>query len=426
MPVSKQDRSSLWRHADFLKLWAGQTISLIGSQISFLVLPLVATITLGATPLQMGFLTAASSLPSLIIGLHAGVLIDRHERRPVMIASDIGRAVLLGLIPLSWTIGALSMELLYIVALVGGMLTLFFDVAYQAFLPTIVDRGQLVEGNSKFAQSAAAAEIVGPTLGGWLVQIVTAPFAIVVDALSYLVSALLLARIRTSESKPVREDRSGRLCAEIGEGLRIVLGDPRLRVIVGGRAFLNVFNAMLEAVFVLYVVRSLGVGPGVLGFIFAEGSVGFLVGALLPGRIGARFGVGRATIGGVALVGLSDLLVPLASGSLVVVVPMLVAAQFLFGLGLTVFNVHQTGLGQALVPDHLRGRATATARVLATALIPVGALLGGIAGEAIGLRATLVVAALGELFAAFWIWNSPLRTLWVLPDSVDEIARGAA
>jgi len=415
---------NLWHHADFMKLWAGQTISLIGSQISFLVLPLVATITLGATPLQMGFLTAASALPSLVIGLHAGALIDRHERRPVMIASDIGRAILLGLVPLAWAIDLLSMELLYVVAILGGMLTLFFDVAYQAFLPTIVDRDHLVEGNSKFAQSAAAAEIAGPTLGGWLVQLVSAPFAIVVDAISYLVSALLLARIRSSEPKPVSSDRPQRLSAEISEGLRVVLGDPRLRVIVGSRGILNLFNAMLEAVFVLYIVRSLGVSAGSLGFIFAAGSVGFLIGAMLPGRIGDQFGVGWATIGGVALVGLSDLLVPLASGSPIVVVPMLVVAQFLFGLGLTVFNVHQTGLRQALVPDHLRGRATATSRVLVTALIPVGALLGGIAGEVIGLRATLMIAALGELLAAFWIWNSPLRTLRVLPVSLDEAAPG--
>lgn len=424
--MSTPARTSLWHHADFMKLWAGQTISVIGSQISFLVLPLVATITLGASPLQMGFLTAASSLPSLVIGLHAGALIDRHERRPVMIASDIGRAILLGLVPVSWAIGLLSMELLYVVAILGGMLTLFFDVAYQAFLPTIVDRDRLTEGNSKLAQSSAAAEIVGPTLGGWLVQLLTAPFAIVVDAVSYLVSALLLARIRTSESKPTQADRSRRLSAEIGEGLRIVLGDPTLRVIVGSRGILNLFNAMLEAVFVLYIVKSLGVSAGALGFIFAVGSVGFLIGALLPGRIADRFGVGRATIGGIALVGLSDLLVPLASGSMIVVVPLLVAAQFLFGLGLTVFNVHQTGLRQALVPDHLRGRATATSRVLVTALIPVGALLGGIAGEMIGLRATLVLAALGELLAAFWIWNSPLRTLWVLPVSPDDVVPGAA
>ena len=412
---------NLWHHADFMKLWAGQTISLIGSQISFLVLPLVATITLGATPLQMGFLTAASSLPSLLIGLHAGALIDRHARRPVMIASDIGRAILLGLVPLSWAIGLLDMKLLYVVAILGGMLTLFFDVAYQAYLPTIVDRDRLVEGNSKFAQSAAAAEIVGPTLGGWLVQLLTAPFAIVADAISYLVSALLLARIRTVEPKPARPDRSRRLSTEIGEGLRIVLGDPRLRVIVGSRGILNLFNAMLEAVFVLYVVRSLDISAGALGVIFAVGSVGFLVGALLPGRIGDRVGVGWATIGGIALVGLSDLLVPLASGSMMVVVPLLVAAQFLFGLGLTVFNVHQTGMRQALVPDHLRGRATATSRVLVTALIPAGALLGGIAGEVIGLRATLVIAALGELLPAFWLLNSPLRTMRVLPGSPGAI-----
>lgn len=424
--MTKTTTSGLWRHPNFLRLWAGQTISQIGSQISFLALPLVATLTLGASPFQMGILVAASSLPSLLIGLHAGALIDRHKRRPVLIASDIGRAALLGLVPVSWAMGTLSMELLYVVAFSGGMLTLFFDVAYQAILPAIVNRDHLVEGNSKLAQSAAAAEIAGPSLAGWLVHLLTAPFAIAADAFSYVVSALLLSRIRTSESNVSNTGQSRRLSEEIGEGLRVVIGDPRLRAIVGGRGLLNLFNAMLEAVFVLYIVRSLGVGPAVLGFIFAVGSVGFLVGAFLPDRAADRFGVGKATIGGIALVGLSDLIVPLAHGSLLTVVPLLVAAQFLFGLGFTVFNVQQVGLRQALVPDRLRSRAAATSSVLVTGLIPLGALAGGLLGEVIGLRATLVAAALGELLAALWICNSLLRTMHELPTVIDEIAPHAA
>ncbi|MBA3518246.1 MAG: MFS transporter [Rhizobiales bacterium] len=399
----------------------GQAISQIGSQVSFLALPLVATLSLGATPFQMGLLTAASSLPSLLVGLHAGALVDRHRRRPVLIAGDIGRAALLGLIPLAWATGMLSMELLYAVALLGGALTLFFDVAYQAFLPTLVDRDQLVDGNSKLELSRTAAEIAGPSLAGWLVHLLTGPVAVALDAVSYLLSALLLWRIRVHEPAPSRSAGVQRLWEEIREGLQVVVRDPRLRALVGGRGLLDLFNAMLEAVFVLYIVRALGIGPALIGFIFTVGGVGFLVGALLPNRASYRFGFGTATVGGIALVGLSDLLVPLASGSLLVVVPLLVTAQFLFGLGLTVFNVNQASLRQAIVPGRLQGRASATVHFLATGMVPLGAVLGGILGELIGLRATLVVAACGELLAALWIWNSPLRTLRELPPSIEEV-----
>jgi MFS family permease len=347
--------------------------------------------------------------------LHAGALVDRRRRRPILIGSDLGRAALLALIPLAWALDLLSMGLLYAVALAGGLLGLFFDVAYQAFLPTVVPRERLVEGNAKLVLSRTAAEIGGPGLAGGLVQLLTAPVAILLDACSYLGSALMIAWIRVREPAPVRAAGRRRLWADIRDGLKLVGGDERLRALVGGGALVGCFNAALEAVFVVYIVRQLGVGPALLGAIFAVGSAGFLVGSLLPVRVARRVGLGPATAGGVALAAASDLLVPLAGGSLWVVVPLLTAAQFVFGIGVTVFQVNQASLRLAIVPGHLMGRATATGRVLTTGLVPLGALLGGLLGELIGLRATLVLAAGGELFAAFWLWRSPLRTRREVP-----------
>jgi MFS family permease len=403
--------TSLWRHPDFLRLWAAQAISLIGSQVSFLALPLVAVVALDATLIQMGILSAVGALPALLLGLHAGVIVDRRRRRPILIAGDVGRAGLLALVPLAWALDALSIEILYAVALFTGLFGLFFDLAYQAFLPTIVPPERLVEGNAKFEMSRTAAEIVGPNLASGLIHFLTAPFAIAVDAASYLVSGLVIARIRTPESAPARPDRTRRMLADIREGLGLVFGDLRLRSLVGARGLLEFFNAMLEAVFLFYVARSLGLGPGMIGLIFTVGNVGFLVGALVPGRISARIGVGPAIAGGMALVGLSDLLVPLASGSRWVIVPLLVTAQFFFGLGMTVFSVNQTSLRQAIVPRALLGRAGAVVRVAHAVVVPLGALLGGIMGEVIGVRETLVLAALGEVAAAVWLWQSPLGSL---------------
>lgn len=407
--------SALWREPNFARLWAGQTISQLGSQITFLALPLTAILALDAGPAETGLLTAAGALPSLLVGLHAGAMVDRRQRLPIMVGGDLGRAALLALVPLAWAIDRLSIGLLVAVVALVGLLTLFFDVAYQALLPAIVPRERLVEGNAKLELSVTVAQIAGPTLAGGLIRLLTAPIAIAVDALSFVLSGLVLAGIRVEERIARSPDRGRRIGAEIGEGLRLVVGDGRLRAIAGTRGLLELFNAMLEAVFLLYLVRALGLGPGLIGAIFAVGSAGFALGALLPARAAGRFGVGPTTVGALALLAVSDLLVPLAAGSKLVVVPLLVGAQFLFGVGLTVFNVNQVSLRQAVVPDGLQGRATATVRVLATGLIPLGALLGGLLGETIGLRPTLILAALGELLAAVWLWRSPVRTLRDLP-----------
>jgi MFS family permease len=374
----------LWRHPDFLKLWAGQTVSLLGSQVTALALPLTAVLTLEAGPIQMGLLGVAGSAPFLLIGLLAGVWVDRLRRRPILIGADVGRALLLGSIPVAALLGLLRIEQLYLVAFLVGILTVFFDVAYQAFLPALVPRARLVEGNSKLEASRSIAQIAGPGLGGGLVQLVTAPVTLVADALSFLGSALFLALIRAPETAPTSEARAS-VWREIGEGLRVVLGNRLLRAIAGCTGTWNLFSNVMFAVLVLYATRELGIEPAVLG----------------PGR----------TIVGAALFGsATSLLIPLAQGPAAVVVALLTVAHFLMGLSV-VYNITQVSLRQAIIPDRLQGRMNATMRFLVWGTLPMGSLIGGVLGETIGLRPTLVVGALGSLLASVWLLFSPLRHL---------------
>ena len=409
--------AGLWRHADFVKLWVGQTISSFGSQITFLALPLTAVLILDATPAQMGFLTAAGAIPSLLVGLFVGVWVDRYRRRPILIAADLGRAALLMVIPVAAMLGVLRIEYLYIVAFLVGALELFFDVAHRSFLPSLVEREQLVEGNSKLAMSRSVAEILGPGVAGGLVQWVTAPIAIAVDAISFLISALFLRGIRTPEPEPRPSDERQNIWGEVGEGLRLVSGNRLLRAIAGCIGTLGLFNSVLEAVFVLYVTRELGIGPGLLGLAFASGSIGFLVGTLLTGWVTRRFGLGLGLIGGLLLVGLSDLLIPLVNDSMTVVVIILVlmTAQFFFGLGFVIFNTGQVSLRQAITPDRLQGRMNAVMSFVGWSIVPLGGLLGGGLGEIMGLRLTLLLAALGEILAVLWLLLSPMRSLHEQP-----------
>lgn len=410
--------SGLWRDANFMKLWSSQAISSFGSQMTFLALPLTAVLVLDATPSQMGILMALEALPTLLIGLFVGVWVDHYRRRPILIMADVGRAVLLGVVPVAAILGLLRIEHLYIVCFLVSALGLFFGVAHRSFLPSLVGREHLVEANSKLELSNSMAEIVGPGAAGGLVQVVTAPIAIVVDALSYLVSAVLLGLIRVSEPEP-RPAVSHNIGVEIGEGLKFVLHDRRLRAIAGCLGTLYLFNSVIEAAFILYVTQKVGLGAGWLGLIFAGGSVGFLLGAFLPGWVVRQFGWGPGMIVGLLLVGLSDLLVPVVSGSLAVVVAVavLMAAQFFFGLGLVVFNAGQVSFRQAMTPDALQGRMNATMSFLAGAVVPLGGLLGGFLGEAIGLRPTLLLAALGEILSVLWLLLSPMRSQREQPGS---------
>jgi len=401
------------RNPEFTKLWIGQSISLIGSQVTLLALPIAAAVTLSATPLQMGILSAVGSAPALLFGLLAGVWVDRNKRRPILIGADIGRALVLGVIPISSLLGMLRVEILYVVGFLAGTFGLFFNVAYRSYLPGLVGRQQLVKANSQLELSNSVAEIIGPGVAGGLVQLIGAPLAIAVDAFSFLVSALSIGSIRTSEPtiKPIEGGTN--LGGEIKEGLHLVFGERRLRALAGCISSLSLFNAVIEAVAILYLTRQLGLTAGWLGVIFAGGSVGFLLGAFLADWLTRKIGLGRSLVLGVLVTGASDLLIPLAGkiSTLWMVVGVLVVAQFFFGIGLTIFQIGQVSLRQSLTPDHMQGRMNATLSMLSWGIAPLGGLLGGVLGQVMGLSPTLVLAAVGEMLAVFWLVFSPVRII---------------
>ncbi len=403
--------SSLWRHSDFLKLWAGESVSLLGSQITFLALPLTAVTWLQATPFEMGLLGALEFAPFLLFSLVAGVWADRLPRRPILMAANIGRALLLGSIPLMALNGSLTMGYLYAMAFGVGVSTVFFDVAYQSYLPVLVTREQLVEGNSKLEGSSSVAQIAGPALAGGLVQAFTAPIAVAADAASFLVSAFCLGLIRRREIPGNRAGKWKPIWGEIREGLEVVFHSPILRSIAGCTATNNFFSNVRFAVLTIYVVRELGIEPGLLGIIFAVGSVGALIGALWGSAIARRWGVGPTLIGAALVGAIGSLALPAAQGSTTFAVAMLILGLFINGGANPVYNITQMSLRQAIIPLRLQGRMNASMRFLVWGTIPLGSLTGGALGELIGIHTTLVIGAIGGLLAVTWVFFSPVRSL---------------
>ena len=405
---------SLWRQPDFLKLWTGQTISLFGTQVTFLALPLTAILMLGASPAQMGLLAAAQTVPWLLAGLLAGVVVDRVRRRPLMIAADLGRMIVLATIPIAAALGSLQLAHLYGAAFLLGILSVFFEAAEAAFLPTLVGRAQLVDGNTKLEMSRSVVQVVGPGAAGWLVQILTAPVTILLDAASFLVSALFLSLIRIPEPRlPGRTRRN--IWAEIGEGVAALLGNPVLRAIAGSTATSSFFIGMVNAVYLLYLTGELGLEPGVVGMILLAFGAGWIPGTVLAGGVARRLGLGPTMLGAALLSSLASLGIPLAGRLPVPVVPLLLAMHALFGLLWPISTITTVSLRQMITPDALQGRVNASQRFLVMGTTTLGSLVGGVLGELIGLRPALVVATAGLLSAILWLLHRPVRTLGSLP-----------
>ena len=400
----------LLRQPEFLKLWAAQSISQIGDQITYLALPLVAVLTLDASPIQMGLLTAAELMPALLFSLLAGVWIERSQRRRhVMIVADFARAGLLASVPLAAAFDVLTFWQLYAVGFAAGTFAVLFDVSWSTLFIAVVPRRDVVEANSKLSLSRAVSFVTGPSLAGFLVQLLTGPVTLLVDAFSFLGSALFLGRIRVQEP-PVERDGDGVL-RSIWGGFRFVLSDEVIRPELLCAATVNLFNYVFHAVFILYATKQLGVSPGTLGVALGVGAVGGILGALVAPRVERSLGLGRSVVVGSVLFPAPLILVPIASGSELRLGLMLGAAEFLSAVGVMIFDVTAASMHFMRTPDRIRARMSATFKFVNYGIRPIGALLGGALGTAIGLQTTLWIGVIGALAGVIWLLFSPIPRL---------------
>ncbi|WP_128979819.1 MFS transporter [Streptomyces roseicoloratus] len=403
---------ALLRERSFRRYWSGQTVSLVGDQISLMALPLAAVLVLGADAAEMGWLKTAELLPALLLNLPLGAWADRHaHRRRAMIVADLGRAALLLTLPAAHFLDVLTLGQLYAVAFAVGALSVLFEACNTTLFVALVPTDHYVQANSLVNGSRSMAWLAGPGIGGVLVQVLTAPFALLADALTYLVSAGYLARIRPVEPAPALVEKG-----HFTEGLRWVLRDPSMRALFAASGTVQFFNYMFHTLFVLYATTELGLSAGVLGALLAAGAVGGLIGAAFSGATVRRIGIGPSVVAGFVGFTVPLLLIPAASGPTPWVVGLLFVAEFLSCAGVMMVDVAAGSLQMAVIPDAVRARVMGAFRTLNHGFRPVGALAGGVLGTALGLRPTLWIATVGGLFAVLWLLPSPVPRLRELPE----------
>jgi MFS family permease len=412
MHLRRPRLSPIWRQQQFVRFWLGESISMVGSSVTDFALPLVAVITLEATPSEMGLLRAVGAAPGILLGLFAGVWVDRVSRKGLLISTGLVAGLLIASIPIAYALGPLSFEHLVVVALGFGVLGPFWWPAWNAFLPSVVETDLLFDANSKLLFSWSATGVVGPGLGGILVQAVGAPFALLFDAGSFVVSSAFLATVRPRVDERVGADVHGGMLARIREGLRLTFLDPMQRAITIPRAILDFFDAFSLTVIVIYVIREVGLSPGLMGLAFALSSVGFVVGSLVGPRFERRVGVGGTILWGLALVGASPYTMVAANSGLPDWVNVLFFALpgLIGGFGGVIQHAGLQAIRQSITPERLLGRVYASASLLGRVLWLVGALTGGFVGEVVGLRPAVVVLALGYAIPFVYALFSPLRT----------------
>jgi MFS family permease len=415
----------LWSDPNFVRLWSAATVSTFGTLVTRTALPFVAIILLHATPLSIGLLSVAEFAPGFLVGLVAGVWVDRLPRRPIMIACDLGRAVLVLTIPLAAAAGQLTLAQLYLVAIAASVLTVFFDVAYRSYLPTLISQDALIEGNSKLSAAGSAAETLAFGSGGWLVQWFSAPTAMLVDALSFLWSAFWVFRITAPEQQGRTQNRPANMFQEIADGLRATWHDPILRAMTIASMLIAAGYRMVGTVFLLFVYGQLGFGPGLLGLVFAVGGLSSLLGAAAVGRITRLAGFGPAMILAIAFVALGQGMVTLASGASAVALLLLIGQQLVSDPAATVYDVVEVSLRQTLAPEALLGRINASVRVVEAGAMVIGSLLGSILGETIGLRLTILVGSVIIALTGLWLAATPLRHLREIDHSALDVSHGA-
>ncbi len=416
MTAAPPPADSIWRHRDFVRLWWASSVSLFGSFVTRTALPFAAILVLGAGPLEIAILRALQLIAGLIVGLFAGAWVDRLRRRPIMIAADLGRAILLGSIPVAGVIGVLSIGQVYVVAFLAALLTTFFDVADRSYLPTLVESDQLVPANAALTASASIAEFSAFGISGFLIQIFSAPVAIAVDAVSFLASAVLIGTIRRPEPpRPAVADREPVL-DEIRDGLRVVAGSPILRAITGATASAHVLWGVFGTSYLLFATEIVGLGPAAIGIIAGLGGIGALVGALIAGRTGRRLGLGRAMLVTMIAFTLGNALIPMApSGAIFVGAAFLIGQQLLGDSGGSAYEILEVSLRQSIVEDRMLGRVNGTIRFSEDLCQLGGTIIGGIVAEMFGLRAAMAVGVLGGVVAVAFLWFSPIRELTEIP-----------
>jgi MFS family permease len=410
---------SLWRDADFLRLWGAQTVSQVGSQVSGLALPLVAILSLHATTFQVAALGTVEFLPFVLLTLPAGVWVDRLRRRPILIVADWGRAVVLGSVPLAYVFGALTLGQLYLVGFLVGVGTVFFDVAYQSYLPALVERENLVEGNTKLEFSRAGSQVTGPTIAGALVAALRAPYAVAADAISFAVSAILILRIGKPEPAPLAAGERESMRAEIMTGLRYTVRHPLLRPLVVQIGIGNFFLSAVTSILLVYAVRDLHLAPTTIGLTFSLGNIGLLIGAAVARRMASALGVGPTLIIGAAATGFAYLI--FAAAPRAAAIPLLALAEFVWSLGAVLYYVNGISLIQTITPDRLLGRVNASRRFAVWGVIPFGNLLGGALGTALGLRTAIWIGATGTALSALPLLLSPMRHVRDTDDAIEMV-----
>lgn len=406
---------ALWRHAGFLRLWAAQTVSSFGSRIAREGFAMSAILTIHASPVELGVLAALARGPGAVVGLFAGGIVDRRSRRSVMILSDVARTVLIVTVPLAAWFHVLSMQQLYIVAALAGAASVLFEIADHAFLPSLIEREHLLDGNAKLGVTEAIAEIGGPAVAGTLFQLLTPPFAMLGTAFTYLVSAAFLVAVPTRELEPVK--RRARWYEDLTEGFKAVWAEPLVRPLLGMTIVFQGFGAFFGPLYLLYGIKVLGLSPALMGITIACGGVGALFGASLSNTLSRRIGIGPTVWGCCFVYTASLLLVPLAHGPMWLATAMLMIAQ-LGGDGFAVaFIIPLTSIRQAVLPNALLGRTAALFMAVSGVVTVLGAILGGALGSWIGIRETLAVAVTGMAAAPVFVLFSPLRSLKAIPDA---------
>ena len=410
---------NLWHHRGFLKFWTGDTFTQFTGQITDLALPTIAVLTLQVTAFQLGILNALGFIAFPTLGLFVGVWMDRIRRRPVMIVVNLVEVVTLATVPAAFVLGVLGLYQLYAVALIMGTCTLFFDVAYQSYLPSLVNREDVVEGNQKLQTSASAAQVVGPSVASALMQLFGAALSVVADVFGTLVAVLTLISIRSPEPKLERGsvDDQRRFFAEMAEGIRVITGDKLLWTQAGCTGTSNLGFNIFGVAILLYAYRILGISKGVIGIAFSMGAAGFLAGVLISSALTKRLGLGR-TIALSAAGSFGLLIVLLANGSFAVLT---IGFAFFVGyLGTPIYNINQVSLRQIITPNRLQGRMNATMRTIVWGTIPAGSLLGGMLSTSCGIIPTLVVGSLISGGSFLWIVLGPIFKLSKQPEPVGD------